>query len=223
MLKILVSPIVKEKIPGIKLGLVEAQEVQVKKEEPRFDELFNDLVKEIQQEFAQKPLSSNEIISHVRRLYRRVGWEPTRYRPSSEALARRILQNKGWYRINNLVDLGNLVSARVHLPMGLYDLDKIQGQIWLDVGKANERYQGISRHEIHADGKLILRDDVGIFGNPTADSRRTSINEETRNILAVFFTPPEVTTPYLEKALQMLSEYYQPLAENVQAHILKFD
>ncbi len=223
MRKILITDVIRHKIAGLKLGLVEAQGVKVLKEEPRFDALFEELSREIKQNFSDRPLSSNEIIGHVRRMYRRVGWEPTKYRPSSEALARRILQNKGWYRINNLVDLGNLVSARSHLPMGLYDTDKIQGEIWLDVGKANESYEGISRSEIHAEGKLILRDDLGIFGNPTADSKRTSINEHTKNILAVFFTPPEVTDAYLEQTLQMLVEYYRPLTSSIRHGVLQFE
>ncbi len=222
MLQISVSKVVKEKIPGLKLGLVEAQNVQIKKEEPRFDALFDALVKDIKQKYSRQPLSSDAIVSHVRRLYRRVGWEPTRYRPSSEALARRILQDKGWYRINNLVDLGNLVSARMHLPMGLYDLDKIKGSVWLDVGGPDECYEGISRKEIHAHGKLILRDEQGIFGNPTADSKRTSLGEQTKHILAVFFTPPEVSTEYLQGTLDLLIRYYQPLVAKTESGILQF-
>lgn len=222
MRNIQITDVIHNKIPGLKLGLVEAHGVHVQKGEPRFDALFDELLREIKQNFTDHLLSSNEIIGHVRRMYRRVGWEPTKYRPSSEALARRILQNKGWYRINNVVDLGNLASAHAYLPMGLYDTDKIQGEIWLDVGKVNESYQGISRNEIHAEGKLILRDDLGIFGNPTADSKRTSINEDTKNILAVFFTPPEVTDVYLEQTLQILVEYYRPLTNSIQNDVLQF-
>ncbi len=180
------------------------------------------MVDYIKKTFAKDPLSSNEIIGHVRRLYRRIGWEPTRYRPSSEALARRILQNKGWYRINNAVDLSNLVSARFHLPMGLYDLDKINGPVQVDVGRPDESYEGISKSEIHAEGKLILRDQTGIFGNPTADSKRTSVDAGTRNILAVFFTPPEVSVPYLEKTLNTLIQYYEPICGRTEKRILIF-
>ncbi|NOX87386.1 MAG: hypothetical protein GXO77_00025, partial [Calditrichaeota bacterium] len=185
MAEITISEIIKRRIPNFKLGIVEGNEVKIDKEDERFPELYEELVDYIKKTFAKDPLSSNEIIGHVRRLYRRIGWEPTRYRPSSEALARRILQNKGWYRINNAVDLGNLVSARFHLPMGLYDLDKINGPVQVDVGRPDESYEGISKSEIHAEGKLILRDQTGIFGNPTADSKRTSVDADTRNILAV--------------------------------------
>lgn len=222
MVEIFISDMVKNKIPGLKLGLVEATGVNVQKEEPRFDALFRELSASISERFSNQPLSSNEIIGHVRRLYRRVGWEPTKYRPSSEALARRILQKKGWYRINNVVDLGNLVSAKFHLPMGLYDMDKLHGNIWVDVGHSGEFYEGISRKKIHAEGKLILRDEAGIFGNPTADSKRTSIGEHSKHLLAVFFTPPEVPLDYLQRTLETLTDYYSPLSEKIEQHIAEF-
>ncbi len=222
MRSIVVTEEVLQKMPGLKLGVIEARSVRVQKEDERFEDLFVELARELKETFAERPLSSDEIIGHVRRMYRRVGWEPTKYRPSSEALARRILQGKDWYRINNLVDLGNLASARAHLPMGLYDADKIEGQIRLDVGKEDETYEGLSRKEIHAGGKLILRDERGIFGNPTADSKRTAIVPQTKNILAVFFTPPEVSSGYLEQTLNRLVDYYTPLCAEIEQKILEF-
>ena len=223
MIKILITNVLQQKIPGLKLGLVEAEEANVKKEEPRFDVLFQELSDGLKQTFSNKSLASNIVISHVRRMYRRVGWEPTKYRPSSEALARRILQGKGWYRINNFVDLGNIASAKFHLPMGLYDMDKLKGEIWVDIGHPGEVYEGISGRQIHAEGKVILRDETGIFGNPTADSKRTSIDEKTTRLLAVFFTPPEVSASYLKETISALFQYYQPLTQNIEKRIFEFN
>lgn len=213
---------IQKRIPGLKLGICYGQQAQVKKECPEFDAYFKELENYLKANFTGAPLSSNPIVGHVRRMYRKIGWEPTRYRPSSEALARRILQNKGLYRIYNLVDLGNLTSARFHLPMGLYDADKIKGDIWLDVGKQGESYTGISGQEIHAQGKLILRDEQGIFGNPTADSGRTALSPNTKNVLAIFFTPPEVTYDYLDRTLQQLRQYFAPYVQNLEKEIISF-
>jgi len=88
--------------------------------------------------------------------------------------------------------------------MGLYDANMMQGPVQLDVGKEDESYQGISRDHIRAAGKLILRDSLGIFGNPTADSRRTSVTSESRSILIIFFTPPEIREAYLKETLEYL-------------------
>lgn len=211
---------IKQRIPGLKFGIVRGHQATVQKECPEFNSYFADLENYLKANFSEAPLSSHPVIGHVRRMYRKIGWEPTRYRPSSEALARRILQGKGLYRIYNLVDLGNLVSARFHLPMGLYDADKIKGEIWFDVGREGESYQGISRQEIHAQGKLILRDQAGIFGNPTADSKRTALSTQTKNILAIFFTPPEVEPDYLNQTLRQLVNYFSPYVQHLEKEIV---
>ncbi len=218
--KIGTTQAIQERIPGLKFGLVKGWQTQVQKDCAEFDVYFAELEHYLKTTFTSAPLSSNPVIGHVRRMYRKIGWEPTRYRPSSEALARRILQGKGLYRIYNLVDLGNLVSARFHLPMGLYDADKIEGDIWFDVGREGESYQGISRQEIHAQGKLILRDQIGIFGNPTADSKRTSLSLQTKNVLAIFFTPPEVDSDYLNQTLTQLVNYFSPYVQQLEKEII---
>lgn len=208
MVPIKCTNIIQSKIPGMRLGLLYVPQVTVIKNDASLEKGFLELKLLLNEKFANTRPAENDIISHVRRMYRRIGWEPTRYRPSSEALVRRILKGLDLYRINNLVDWGNITSARFHLPMGLYDVDKIDGTIEIDVGRAGESYAGISKDEIHAEGKLILRDDSGIFGNPTADSRRTSISGACQNALAVFFCPPEVEQAYLKQTLIFLADAY---------------
>jgi DNA/RNA-binding domain of Phe-tRNA-synthetase-like protein len=202
------SPTVQTKIPGLKIGILTCSGFEVRKESDFVKKQFIQLEFSIKDKFSNKAPSTDLIVSAVRRMYRRIGWEPTQYRPSSEAMIRRFLKDKGLYRINNAVDLGNVASTRFHLPMGLYDTDRISGPISVDVGRKEEKYQGISKDVIHAEGKLVLRDEEGIFGNPTADSVRTSIQPDTKNISALFFTPPEVEDSYLLETLSFLKELY---------------
>ncbi len=202
------SKIIKEKIPGLQLGMLEIENFCVVKNSPTVPGTYHNLFSNIENKFAENPPSSDPVVSAVRRMYRRIGWEPTRYRPSSEAMIRRILKRKGLYNINNVVDLGNVSSARFHLPMGLYDMNKIKDDIQIDVGKADESYEGLSIDLIHAEGKLILRDQHGIFGNPTADSSRTCIDTNSQNIIAIFFTPPEIDKTYLDQTLRFLEQLY---------------
>jgi DNA/RNA-binding domain of Phe-tRNA-synthetase-like protein len=198
--------------------MITGQNITISKKSVLVDSEIKDLINFIRNKFASMPVSSDEIISSVRRMYRRIGWEPTRYRPASEALIRRILKDIGLYNINNLVDLGNIVSTRYHLPLGLYDRDKIKGHVIVDVGKQGESYEGLSIPEIHAGGKLILRDDSGIFGNPSADSKRTCIDTRTEKILGIFFTPPEITHKYLQNTLLDLVELYKKECPNSSIH-----
>lgn len=202
------SPVIQKKIPGLKLGLLLALNITVRKKSGLVDASYRELEYFIRSKFSENPPSSDNIISAVRRMYRRIGWEPTQYRPSSEAMIRRFLKDQGLYNINNMVDLGNVTSTRFHLPMGLYDRDKINGTIIFDVGLENETYEGISKNLIHAEGKLILRDVSGIFGNPTADSRRTSLGVDTKNVLAIFFSPPEIDEKWLTQTLDHLNYLY---------------
>jgi len=207
--EILFSDVVRLKIPGLKIGVLAGQNVTIRKKSATVDSEIKSLYKFIHDKFLSSPPSSDAVVSSVRRMYRRIGWEPTRYRPSSEAMIRRILKNTGLYNINNLVDLGNIVSTRFHLPLGLYDHSKINGTITIDVGKSEEFYEGLSILKIHAAGKLILRDLSGIFGNPTADSRRTCIANDTKNILAIFFTPPEISDSYIKDTLSYMARLYK--------------
>ena len=213
------SNIIQQKIPGLKLGLLEVRNAEIKKKSTLVDEHYIQLEGFIKNKFTDNPPSSDIVVSAVRRMYRKIGWEPTKYRPSSEAMIRRFLKGKRLYHINNFVDLGNVASTKYHLPMGLYDLNKIDGNIVVDVGKEDENYQGISKELIHATGKMILRDEDGIFGNPTADSKRTCLNEKTKIVLAIFFTPPEIENSYLSETLNFLKELYMRECEQIQCKI----
>lgn len=208
MKTIIKSGQIADKIKDLKLGLVDATQIMVLKGDELFEQELQRLVTELKQKFHDIAPSDDSVVSATRRMYRQVGWEPTKYRPSSEALIRRLIQGKGLYRINNLVDYGNLVSARFHIPMGLYDPDNVQGDIYIDVGNEGESYEGISKSKISAGGKIILRDNYGVFGNPTADSRRTSITEKTNHILAVFFISSTIDDYYAGNTIKSLAQFY---------------
>lgn len=125
----------------------------------------------------------------ARRLYRAIGIDPTRYRPSSEALARRIAKGGDLPRINALVDHANFCSVSLMLPFGGYDLAKVAGDVVLRIGRPGERYEGIGKPDVSLDGRYVLADDEGPFGNPTSDSFRTRITPETTRALITIFAP----------------------------------
>jgi len=124
-------------------------------------------------------------LAEARDLYKSFGMEPTRYRPSSEALLRRLLQGKGLYRLGSLVDTCNLASLTFLLPIGMYDLAKVRGEVVLRTGGPGEEYPGIRKGPVHLEGRLGLFDEEGPFGSPTSDSARTATDADTRTVLAV--------------------------------------
>lgn len=125
----------------------------------------------------------------ARALYRRFGVDPTRYRPSSEALLRRVRRGEPLPRVNSLVDVGNLVSLRLQVPVGLYDLDRVLGSLRVRLGREGESYAGIGKEAVNVAGRICVADDAGPCGNPSADSARTMITTETQRAAWIFFLP----------------------------------
>lgn len=124
-------------------------------------------------------------IRATRQAYKRFGKDPNRYRPSSEALHRRILRRLPLYRIDTLVDSINLISIRSGYSIGGFDRDKIAGDLVLGVGREGELYHGIGRGELNIAGLPVYRDARGGIGTPTSDEERTKIDRNTRHLLMI--------------------------------------
>lgn len=125
-------------------------------------------------------------IQATRQAYKKCGKDPSRYRPSSEALCRRILRGIPLYQIDTLVDLINLASINSGHSIGGFDIDKIKGdKLVLGIGKAGEPYEGIGRGELNIDGMPVYRDEIGGVGTPTSDNERTKISADTTHLLAI--------------------------------------
>jgi DNA/RNA-binding domain of Phe-tRNA-synthetase-like protein len=141
----------------------------------------------------------------VRTMYKRVGLDPTKTRPSSEALLRRVRKGDPLPRINSMVDVCNWCSLEFQLPYGLYDAAHIKGDVELRIGRPGESYPGIRKDAVHVDGRIALADRVGPFGNPTSDSARTMVTTETRQAMLVVFAPREVDGKQLAHVLDVTS------------------
>jgi DNA/RNA-binding domain of Phe-tRNA-synthetase-like protein len=163
------------------------------------------LARSLGEEYAGKSPAQVQGVAVARRLYREFGIDPTRTRPSSEALLRRALRGQDLYRINNIVDLGNLASLSALLPLGLYDRSHIESSpATLRVGFPGESFPGIRKDDVHVGGRLCLADRVGAFGSPTSDSLRTSIRDGSHEILVVVFSPVEGGDGPLRRARSVL-------------------
>lgn len=149
-------------------------------------------------------------IAATREAYRSLGKDPSRYRPSAEALRRRLLRGLELYRIDTLVDLVNLVSLRTGYSIGGFDADKIQGRdLCLGVGRADEPFEGIGRGTLNIEGLPVYRDAAGGIGTPTSDHERTKMGTGTRHILAIIngYSGAEGLREAAEMTLQLLRKY----------------
>jgi DNA/RNA-binding domain of Phe-tRNA-synthetase-like protein len=141
----------------------------------------------------------------VRRMYTRVGLDPTKRRPSSEALLRRVRKGEPLPRVNSMVDVCNWCSLELQLPYGLYDAAFVEGHVVLRLGAEGEAYAGIRKDEVHVGGRITLADAHGPFGNPTSDSARTMVTTATTCALVVVFAPREIEAALLRHALDVTS------------------
>jgi DNA/RNA-binding domain of Phe-tRNA-synthetase-like protein len=132
-------------------------------------------------------LESTAILA-TRAAYKALGKDPARYRGSAEALLRRAIAGKGLPRINNVVDGINLVSFESRLPVGLYDLAHVQGDILFRAGRAGETYKGIGKYDLNLEGLPVFCDALGPHGSPTSDSERTMVTLATKQVIAIIIS-----------------------------------
>lgn len=159
---------------------------------------FRSLATHLATRFADQPPSRIEGLAAARAFYREFGIDATKTRPSSEALFRRAVRGLPLPRVSNAVDAGNLISLRSLLPLGLYDAGKIEGDVVLRRGSTGESYAGIRKDDVHLDGRPVLADARGAFGNPTSDSDRTCVVAGTVALWLVIFAPVELQRQRLE-------------------------
>jgi DNA/RNA-binding domain of Phe-tRNA-synthetase-like protein len=147
----------------------------------------------------------------VRTMYKKVGLDPTKTRPSNEALLRRVRRGDTIPRINSAVDIVNWCSLEFQLPYGLYDASKIEGAVTLRLGREGEKYAGIRKDEVNVGGRITVADDRGPFGNPTSDSARTMVTPATTGLLVVVYAPNEIGRAQLERVVDVTAERMQQI------------
>ena len=145
-------------------------------------------------------------VARARALYRRFGVDPTRVRPSSEALLRRLKKGEPLPRVNSLVDVANAMSVQLQVPVGLYDLDKASGdELSIRLGADGEGYTGIRKEHVNVAGRLCVADVDGPLGNPSADSARTMITTDTQRAAWIYFLP--VTDEEIDRTAELVAVF----------------
>lgn len=155
-------------------------------------------------------ISKLKVISDSRKAYKTLGKDPARYRLSSEALLRRIVKEKGIYKINNIVDINNLISITSHYSICAFDIAKLKPPVKFVVGKKEDEYYGIGRGLLNIENLPVFEDQIGKFGSPTSDSERVKITEETKQISMNIISFSGINN--LEEHLKKLKVYLHDFA-----------
>lgn len=220
MISITIDPKLKQSWQRAVLGCIQC-DVTV---EASCEELLEEIEQvsgSLQAQMQIEDIKSREHIAQTRACCKALGKDVKRYRNSAEAMNRRILQGKGLYRINNVVEVNNLISVKTGYSLGTYDLAHINGEVRWTVTGEGVHYQGIGKDAVNIEFLPVLCDDEGFFGNPNSDNVRAMITENSKRILMCIYGFGGVSDleQVLQDAVRALTKYC--CAENVEQKIVE--
>ncbi len=189
------------------LGWLEADGVKAEPLSDGFGHECDDVIQRLTERFAGRQASNIPGVAENRAMFHRLGVDPTKTRPASEALLRRVLQGRGLPQILPAVDVCNLASLEHQLPIGLYDREHVKGAVFARTGRVGEGYDGIRKARVNLTQRPLLADDAGPFGAPTSDSARTQVTAQTHSLLAVVFCPIDRPSEDLSAMLARVADF----------------
>lgn len=208
MMKVQLDASVTERLPQLSLGILHYSGASVSDSPKMLQGRINYFVESLRLEHDPARLTDIEGIREWRAAFKQVGTDPSRYRPSSEALLRRLLQGNAFFWINSAVDINNFFSVLHALPFGIYDQAQLAGDVILRVGTSEDVYEGLNGREVNMEGKLLLSDDKGAFGSPIVDSKRSCVTENSRNLMQVIFFHEQVSSQKKDEILNSVGRMF---------------
>jgi DNA/RNA-binding domain of Phe-tRNA-synthetase-like protein len=197
---------VRTRIPGVIFGCALFHGLQVREGDEDLWGQMEEACQRLAREYTLEGLSEYTRIAAARSLQKSFGFDPTRYRPSSEALLRRVLKGQGLYQINTAVDVNNLCSLEFLLPMCVYDLRHVRGQLCVRIGRPGESYPGIGRQTFVIENRVIIADAEGVVGNTVSDSERTKVSGATTDMLLAIYGPAGSNEQQMQQQLTLACE-----------------
>jgi len=207
---LLIDPGLKKAAPELALGVLCAS-VQITENDAQLQAQIRECISRIERTLDLQKLPDLPEIQGLRRAFRAAGKEPSRYRGSQESLLRRILQGKGLFAINTVVDINNLLSLESRHSVGTYDLAHFSLPVVFRVGQPGESYQGIGKDPIDVAGLPVFADCHGPFGSPHRDSARAMVTLSTKEIMTVIisFAGTHRLQEFVQRAVELLRVHSQ--------------
>ena len=208
MTTVTIDAALKAKCPRVALGCVRA-EVLTGDTPEALDAQLRACEEKILKLPEPRAVLNSSVMEATRKGYKALGKDPARYRGSAEALLRRVIAGKGLPRINAVVDVINLVSMESRLPIGLYDLAHVSGDIVFRAGRTGESYKGIGKYDLNLEGLPLFADAIGPHGSATSDSERTMVTNATKHILAIIvgFAGAEALEKWCQRMMELLTQH----------------
>jgi len=207
-MKIQISTKIREACPQLALVIISCEVTNPVTSDDFWYEMEREILR-FKSSFSIEEINKRPEIFATRKAYKALGKDPNRYRPSAEALCRRIVREIPIYRVSTLVDIINLVSIRSGFSIGGFDADKIQGDIELGVGTNEEEFEAIGRGLLNVEGLPLYRDSIGGIGTPTSDNERTKISDGTTSLLMIIngYNGKSGLQEAVDHAIELLRKY----------------
>lgn len=207
-MKLIVSKALREKLPYFNVIGYTFEVLENNKLSTCITQLFEELTESYQKNYTLEEVVKIKRIKDARDGYKALGKDPSHTRPACEALLRRIIKNGSIYRLDDIIDFGNYLSLYFMKSVCVVDADKVIGDIKIRIGTKDDEYYGINRGLINVSNIPLYVDEISPFGNPTSDTIRTAITEDTKKVclLLINFNYDNVEDD--EQALVMLLKKY---------------
>ncbi|WP_096155464.1 B3/B4 domain-containing protein [Bacillus sp. FJAT-45066] len=200
---------IKNILPDFKIGIIHYEDITISDSPQMLKGRIRLFQESCHLDLLEQEVTSISGVQEWRKLFKQLGKDPNRYRPSVEALYRRLKKAQFLPSINSSVDLNNFFSLKYEIPFGIYDLNKIIGNVEFSIGTGNETYEGLNGNIVNLQNLIHSVDQVGPFGSPFIDSKRTPVTSETRQAIHVIYLKPSMNTSEARNMLNSIASMFQ--------------
>lgn len=205
---ITISEDVKKLVPSFKIGTILYNDIVIGPSPQMLRGRFQLFLESLKLDAAHSSVSELPAIQEWRTAFKSLSMDPSRYRPSSEALLRRVYNGKDIGLVNSAVDVNNFFSLQYGIPLGIYNSDALNGDIEIKLGETGDEYEGLNGRLMNMEGKLLSADSAGAFGSPIVDAKRTMTHEGVTNALHLIYFRPSMSVEESEKLLAAIEKMF---------------
>lgn len=208
MCDVSISAALKHAVPDFKAAVISYHHIVISDIPPIISERLPLYYENIRLSLETHPIHEIPGVSEWRAVFKKVGTDPSRYRPSQESLLRKIKRDGQPHRIHSAADLNNFFSVQYSIPLGIYDLDVLKPPVQLKIGGPEDQYSGLNGRVMHMDDKIVSADSAGAFGSPIVDSKRTCVTKSTQNALQIIYLRPSMSDAEARKLAAKTAEMF---------------
>jgi len=210
-MEVSLNPSLLTQLPELKIGIIHYTKIVVA-ESPQMIKGRMQLYQEnLYLEMQDQPVTERKGIAEWRQLWKQLGADPNRYRHSAESLMRRVSKQNYLTPFHSGVDLNNFFSLQYEIPVGIYDIAHLKGNVEIALGNEETSYEGLNGRFNTLNHILFSRDAKGPFGSPFVDSKRTAVSEETTEALHIFYLRPSLSTEDAHKLLTSAGKMFNQI------------